>query len=86
MKKADPDKAFKPFIKLMQVMRGDPLINEKVIGMLNLDSYQRRIILNNWLEQLRKKNATENLTQALSCLFDDKIAQEVLGLINDRKT
>ena len=75
----------KPFIKLMQVMKKDHVINEKVIQLLKLDSYQRRLVLNNWMEQLRVRHASENLLNALSCLFDDKIAEDVLALINDRK-
>ena len=81
----DFDKGLDPFIKLMQVMQKDPLINEKVIQMLKLDSYQRRLVLNNWMEQLRIRHASENLLSALSCLFDDKIADKVLTIINDRK-
>ena len=75
----------KPFIKLMQVMKKDPVINEKVIQLLKMESYQRRLVLNSWLEQLRVRHASDNLLNALSCLFDDKIAEDVLALINDRK-
>jgi hypothetical protein len=79
------DNELKPFIKLIQVMRDDSVINKKVIKMLKLDSYQRRTVLNNWLERLRIENAPDNLLGALSCLFDDKVAEQVLALINDRK-
>ena len=72
------------FIKLMQVIQKDPLINEKVNQLLKLESYQRRYNLNIWLEQLRMRQASENLLKALSYLFDDKIAKEVLTLINKR--
>ena len=51
--------------------------------MLKLDSYQRRYVLNSWLEQLRVHHASENLLSALSCLFDDKIAEKELTLINE---
>ena len=88
MKSSKPEKAeneFEPFIKLIQVMRDDPLINKKVIKMLKQNSYQRRIILNNLLEQLRRQNAPESLMQALSCLFDDIVAEKVLTLINNRQ-
>jgi len=61
----------------MQIIEKDALVNEKLITMLKLDSYQRRSVLNNWLEQLRQKNAPENLRQALSCLFDDIVAEKV---------
>ncbi len=88
MKSSKPEKTeneFEPVIKLIQVMRDDPLLNEKVIKMLKQNSYQRRIILNNLLEQLRRQNAPEYLIQALSCLFDDIVAEKVLTLINNRQ-
>ena len=83
--KEDIDSEFESFEKLIQVMRDDPLINEKVIQVLQLNSFQRRSVLNSLLEQLRIHHASENLMSALSCLFDDKIAVEVLTLINEVK-
>jgi len=53
--------------------------------MLAMDSYPRRLVLNNWLEQLRLKNAPQQLTQTLSYLFDDTIAQKIYDLINKSK-
>ena len=84
-KTEDIDNEFASFEKLIQVMRDDPLINEKVIKVLQLDSFQRRSVLNGWLEQLRICHASKNLLSALSCLFEDKIAEEVLTFINDPK-
>ena len=84
-KRRDRDKNFEPFKRLMQVMQNDPVLHERIIQMLKLDSYQRRALLNNWLEQLRTRNASERLLGALSCLFDDKIAEKVLTLINNHK-
>ena len=83
--KEDIDSEFESFEKLIQVMRDDPLINEKVIQVLQLNSFQRRSVLNGWLEQLRICHASKNLLSALSCLFEDKIAEEVLTFINDPK-
>lgn len=76
---------FESLNKLIQVMRDDEVINKKVIEMLQLDSYPRRFVLNNWLERLRGQRAPQNLLSALSCLFDDKVAEQVLTLINKRK-
>ena len=81
----DLDQDFESLIKLLQVMRNDPLINDKIITLLRQDSFQRRSILNYWLEQLRRQNAFENLRQALSCLFDDKVAAKVLKIISNRQ-
>ncbi len=76
---------FEPFEKLLQAMRNDPLINKKIIILLKMDSYPRRLVLNNWLEKLSQQNAPDKLTQALSCLFDNEIAEKTLNLINGPK-
>lgn len=86
MKSSEPqnsDEEFEPFIKLIQIMREDPLINKKVISILKMNSYSRRFVLNNWLKQLQQENAPIKLTHALSILFDDDIAQLTLKLINE---
>ena len=67
--------------RLIQVMQNDPVIQKEVLRLLKLDSYHRRILLNNWLEQLRKRNAPENLLSSLSVLFDNKIAAQFLAII-----
>ena len=79
---AQCDANFESLKALLQVMRDDPVINEKILSLLKLDSYQRRFILNNWLEQLRKQHAYEELSQALACLFDDIIAEKVFKIIS----
>jgi len=53
--------------------------------MLALDPFHRRTVLNRWLEQLHRNDASEHLRQALSCLLDDDIAAKVLALINNHK-
>jgi hypothetical protein len=83
-KQKDIDYDFELFKKLVIVMRDDPLINEKIISILQMDSFQRRTVLNNWLEQLQIRNASKNLLHALSYLFDDSVAEKVLTLINKR--
>jgi hypothetical protein len=77
----EANETFDALIKLIQVIRKDPAINKKVINMLKLDPYQRRFVLNKWLEQLRVRHASQDLLSALPFLFDDKIAAEVLKLI-----
>jgi hypothetical protein len=73
---------FESFNTLLQVMRDDQLINDKITILLKMESYQRRYILNYWLEQLQRQNAHEDLCQALACLFDNKIASRVLKIIS----
>ena len=76
---------FEPMIKLLQAIRYDPVINKKVSGLLKMDAFPRRMVLNNWLEQLRLNKAPKKLTQTLTYLFDDNIAEKVYNLINRSK-
>jgi len=78
----DTDEIFEQFIKLVQVIRENQEIGLRVRQLLEMNPYKRRIVLNNWLEQLRTQNASDNLINALSCLFDNVIVQKVLSLIN----
>ena len=78
----DTDEILEQFIKLVQVIRENQEIGLRVRQLLEMDPYQRRTVLNKWLEQLRTQNASDNLLRALSCLFDDKTAADVLILIN----
>jgi len=76
------DSDFESIRKLLHAIQNDPVINKKVKSILKMDAYPRRLVLNNWLEQLRRKNAPEKLTQTLSILFDDSIAKKIYELIN----
>ena len=69
-------------IRLVEIMQKDARINKEVTRMLKLDAWHRRIVLNDWLEGLRRKNAPADLLRAFSCLFDDEIARQALMLIN----
>ena len=75
-----------PYTRLLEAMRVDPVINKKIVYILQLDPYRRRLVLNNWLEQLRQSNAPQQLLQSLASLFDDKKAKKALTLINKHDT
>ena len=73
---------FVSIVKVLQAIRRDPVINKKVASILRMDSYPRRIILSNWLEQLRRNHAPQKLLRSLAFLFDDAIAEKVRMLIS----
>jgi len=73
------------FANLLQVIKADEEIRARVIQLLKSSSFTRRLLLNKWLEQLRRKQAPERLIQALSCLFDDNISKNALALINNHQ-
>ena len=70
---------------LVQVTQDDAVIKRRILELLQLSSFERRFALNIWLEQLRQRNASENLLYVLSILFDDIKAEKVLTLINKRQ-
>ncbi len=78
----DSDSVSRQFTQLLQVIREDSAINKKLLQLLKLDSYQRRNVLNRWLEHLRLIGAAENLLRSLSCLFDDEVAEKTLSQLN----
>ena len=71
------------FSHLLRLIKDDPELNNHVVYLLTLSSYQRRLVLNRWLEELRRKSASEQLRQALSYLFDNTVAQKVLTIIHN---
>jgi hypothetical protein len=79
--KKQTDSNFESIETLLQAMQTDPIINKKVIAMLEMDPYPRRVVLSNWLEELRLHHAPDKLSHTLSYLFDDLIAEKVYRLI-----
>jgi hypothetical protein len=69
------------FANLLQLIIEDQEINSRVVQLLKLDSFRRRLLLNKWLEQLRRKGAAPKLMQALSCLFDNDVAEKSLSFL-----
>ena len=68
---------------LIQITHDDPIIKKKILELLQLNSFERRAVLNVWLEQLRRGNASENMLYVLEILFDDNVAKKVLTVINN---
>ena len=70
-----------PLETLIEVIHDDQEIMERVVQLLQMDSYQRREMLNIWLEKLQRKHAPSGMIQALTCLFDDTVATKLLKKI-----
>jgi len=69
--------------KLIEVAIADPLIKKRIEEVLKLSSFERRLVLNIWLEKLRRQNARPEMIQALTYLFDDIVADNTLKQINN---
>ena len=60
----------------------DPLVRKRLIELLQLQPFERRMILNNWIETYWLINTGPEIIQALAFLYDDKLAAETLKLVN----
>ena len=63
-------------VRLVDIMRKDARIKREVMRMLKLDTYHRRIVLNEWVEGLKRKNAPVDLLPAFGCLLVDDIVRQ----------
>jgi hypothetical protein len=70
---------------LVQTVLEDGVIKNRILELLQLEPFERRTVLNSWLEQLRLRDASENLLSALSYLSDDVMARKMYSLINTSK-
>jgi hypothetical protein len=71
---------------LIQLTDKDPEIKKRILELLQLSPFERRFKLNILIEQLRQRNASENMCNMFMNLFDDMAAEEVLKLLANHKS
>jgi hypothetical protein len=71
----------KKFIDLMRVACEKPDVRKKLKIILNLDSFNRKSVLNTWLRDLKLQGAPNDFIEALSFFLDDAIAEKALEVI-----
>ncbi len=69
------------FVTLLQVARDNPEIKNQLVAILSQTGFNRKSILNSYLDELRYKRAPDDLISALSCLLDDNIAKKALEIL-----
>jgi hypothetical protein len=72
------------FLRLVQVVKEEPQIRQILKSILGLDNFNRKSVLNTWLEELKLKQAPKKFRSALSCLLDDDIARKTLDIIREQ--
>ena len=82
-KQFDPIVEIRYIHRLLQTAREDPVIKNRLIELLQLSPEERRMVLNNWIETYWLNNTGPEIVQALAYLFDDKLANEILRLLNN---
>lgn len=69
------------FITLMKLAREEPDVRKRIKGLCSLDGFNRRSLLNTWLDELRLRGAPKDFREALSFFLDDAVAKKALELI-----
>ncbi len=72
------------FLRFIQVVQQEPQIRQTLKLILGLDNFNRKSVLNTWLEELKLKQAPKKFRSALSCLLDDDIARKTLDIIREQ--
>lgn len=69
------------FVRLIQAAQDDPKFREKLIAILSLDSFNRKSVLNAFIENMQRDSVTEDLIAAMADLLDDEVAELALKVI-----
>jgi len=69
------------FVNLIHTAQEDPEVGDRLRTILALDSFNRRSLLNTWLEELGLQNAPADFIRALSYLLDDEVARTASELL-----
>ena len=70
------------FIRLIQVAQEDPEIGNRLKSILSQDDFNRRSLINTWIEELKLQKAPSDFIQALSHFLDESVAQSALELLD----
>ncbi len=82
-KKRKQEQGHDAFINLILAACEEPQMRKQIMGILQLDSFNRQSLLGSIVSHLSMQGAPTELVEAISLLKDDEIAQkakEVLGV------
>lgn len=71
------------FIRLIQVAQKEPEIRNRLKSVLTQNDFNRKSLINTWIEELKLQNAPSDFITALSYFLDDSVAHSALDLLGD---
>ena len=66
------------FVRLIQAAQDDPEFRKELIAILSLDSFNRRSVLNAFIDNMQRDSVPEDLIAAMADLLDDDVAELAL--------
>lgn len=73
------------FVTLIRVAQEDAKIRKQLFTILTQNKFNRKSILNSYLEDMRIKQAPQELISAVACLLDDDVAEKALQILTSGK-
>lgn len=71
------------FVTLLSVAQDSPQIRVQLLSILRHTPFQRKSLINTWLEDLKLAGAPRELQNALSALLDEDVADRALLLLQE---
>ena len=71
------------FLTLLSVAQDSPQIRVQLLSVLRHTPFQRKSLINTWLEDLKLAGAPRELQNALSALLDEDVADRALLLLQE---
>ena len=71
------------FVTLLSVAQDSPQIRVQLLSILRHTPFQRKSLINTWLEDLKLAGAPSELQNALSALLDEDVADRALLLLQE---
>lgn len=71
------------FIDLMRIAQESDDVRERLKVILQLDSFNRKSILNTWLRDLNLQGAPKRFITTLSAFLDDGVAERAMQIMLD---
>ena len=71
------------FVTLLSVAQDSPQIRVQLLSILRHTPFQRKSLINTWLEDLKIAGAPPELQNALSALLDEAVADRALLLLQE---
>jgi hypothetical protein len=72
-----------PLVALIRVAQEDPEIKIWLTGLLQLDNFNRKSLVNTFLQKLSLEQAPSEFSSAIEILLDDRVAQMALKILTN---
>jgi hypothetical protein len=74
-----------PFVTLIRVAQENPDVRSRLLGILSLDTFNRKSALNTLMEDMRLRGAPKALIEAMAGLLDERVAKKTFEMLGGKE-